>query len=298
MSNPNVSLDQWLILDAVVEKGSFQAAADALLKSQSSVSYSIRQLQQNLGVEVFQHKGRRAELTRAGEQILRRAKVLLEQAKSLESTARDLASGWEPEVTLAVDAIFPDQVLMRVLDRFAQVGRGTRLEIITTVLSGTEDVILQRQADIAISSTRPIGFIGENLVDVEFSCVASPDHILSQTGEVTEQDLMQQRQIVVRDSGSRRRSDAGWLRAEQRWTVSSFSQSINIITQGLGFGFIPTHMIQEELESNLLKLVAFDYGQIRSVPIFLIIADKYSSGPATSALADEIRRVAQTKSQT
>ena len=296
MNRPVVTLEQWQILEAVVDHGSFQAAADVMFKSQSSISYSMRQLQQNLGVDVFQHKGRRAILTSAGEQVLRKARALLEQAKSLERNASDLAVGWEPEVTIAVDAIFPDRVLLHALEQFAPISRGTRLEIVTTVLSGSDDAILQGKADIAITSNPPVGFIGESLVEVEFSAVTSPAHLLLQTDQITEQDLAQHRQIVVRDSGIHRRLNAGWLRAEQRWTVTSFQQSISIIKQGLGFAFIPTHMILKDLEAGLLQRIKLDRGQAITASTYLIFSDKYNAGPATNTLAEEFRLAAKAAS--
>ena len=91
MNNPKVTLDQWLILQAVGEEGGFQAAADRLHKSQSTVSYAIHQLQDKLGVELFEYRGRRAQLTESGEMILRRASALIEQAGTLERAATDLA---------------------------------------------------------------------------------------------------------------------------------------------------------------------------------------------------------------
>src|SRR5690606_27535069 len=76
---PRVTLEQWAVLQAVVEEGSFARAAEALNKSQSAVSYALKDMQQQLPVEVLTLKGRKAELTEAARLLLRRASALLEE---------------------------------------------------------------------------------------------------------------------------------------------------------------------------------------------------------------------------
>lgn len=289
--NINVSLEQWQVLQAVAEEGGFQAAADKLRKSQSTVSYSLQKLQENLGMTLFEYRGRRAQLTEAGQLILRRARHLLEQASNLERAARDLARGWEPQINLLVDVIFPESVLLEALAAFAPDSRGTRIDIFSHALSGSQDMIVQGQVELGIVGIVPTGFMGERLLEIEFIAVAHRSHPLHALAtSISEDTLRQYRQIVVRDSGVFRRTSTGWLGAEQRWTVNDFKDTVSYLLQGLGFAFIPRHFIEGELASGELRQLPLQQDSNRIVHAYLVYPDKASAGPGTRALAAELSK--------
>src|SRR6185312_17282010 len=100
-------------------------------------------------------------LTPTGEVLYRRAKALLDEAGSLEGAAATLAAGWEPELRLAVDIIFPTWLLLRCLARFAGEHPQTAIELYETVISGTEEALTLRKVHLAIAGTIPQGFAGE-----------------------------------------------------------------------------------------------------------------------------------------
>jgi DNA-binding transcriptional LysR family regulator len=283
---PRVSLEQWAVLQAVVDEGSFARAAEALNKSQSSVSYALKGLQEQLPAEVLTVQGRKAVLTPAGEALLRRARVLLEEAHSLERLAANLGEGWESEVRLAVEIIFPPDLLAQAMMAFAPESRGCRVQLIESVLSGTHEAILNRDVDLAITNRIPPGFLGQPLMPIEFLAVAHPEHPLHQLGrELTEHDLRLHRQLVVRDSGLKRKQDAGVLLAEQRWTVSHLETSIRFAAQGIGFAWLPREHIRDALARGLLKPLPLVAGASRHEELYLVYADRDSAGPATQALA-------------
>jgi DNA-binding transcriptional LysR family regulator len=293
MKEPRVSLEQWHIFRCVVEYGSFQAAADALLKSQSSVSYAVQKLQQRLGVPLFTHRGRRAVLTDAGQLMLQRAKDLLQQAATLEQAASDFVEGWEPQVNLVVNMVFPQKVLIKPFEEFGKRCPNTRLEVFSESLSGVDDKLTHREVDLAVCGLVPVGFIGEPLCEFTMLRVAHGEHPLLTLGRtIHEADMRQYRQIVVRDSGSHRRIDAGWLGAEQRWTVSHFYQSLDLLKQGLGYATMPKHMIERELASGELKPLPMQ--GLEAVPLKsnIVFADKRSAGRATFLLAQLIKEAA------
>lgn len=283
---PKTSLEQWAVLAAVVDEGGFAAAAEALDRSQSAVSYAVQQLQAAVPVALTEHKGRRTVLTEAGATLLRRARAVLAELDGLEAVAASLAQGWEGEIRLAVDVVFPPALLYEALGAFGPVCRMTRVEVVESVLSGTTEALLRRDVDLAIVGQLPPGFLGTRLMAVEFIAVAHRSHRLHALGRaVTLEDLKRERQIVVRDSGSRRRIDAGWLGAEQRWTVSHVKTSIEMLKHGLGFAWIPREHIRAELDSGLLVPLPLVEGGGRSADLHLVYTDRDSAGPATRELA-------------
>lgn len=288
---PRVTLEQWRMLQAVVDHGGYAGAAEALSKSVSTVNYGIRRLEAGLGVELLELEGRRAVLTRAGRELLRRSRYLLDEALAMERAAALLAKGWEPVVTLAVEVIFPQDRLLASLDAFARLTGTTRVELIESVLSGTTEQLFARTADLAITAWVPPGFLGEPLETVEFVAVAHPGHPLHRLDRpLTQRDLRQHRQLVVRDSGVKESRDAGWLGAEQRWTVSHLATSVDAVTRGMGFAWLPRHRIARQLEAGELQPLPLVEGALRHHELYLVFADRDDAGPATRALADCLRK--------
>jgi DNA-binding transcriptional LysR family regulator len=288
-ANPRISLEQWRSLLAVVDAGGYAQAAEVLHKSQSAVTYAVQKMETLLGVKVFEVVGRKAHLTPTGEVLYRRAKALLEEAGALEGAAGRLAAGWEPELRLAVEIIFPTWLLLRCFARFAEERPQTRIELYETVLSGTEEVLLQRKVDLAICSQVAPGFAGDPLMRLRFIAAAHPQHPLHQLGrELTLQDLRKHRHLMIRDTGSQRRSGS-WLGAEQSWTVSHKATSIHAAGMGLGFAWFPEETVLGELEGGVLKALPLREGGERWAELYLVFADRDYAGPGALRLAEIIR---------
>ena len=145
MEQVKVALAHWRALVAVVDHGGYASAAEALGKSQSTVSHSIGRLQELLGTRVLRIQGRKAVLTQVGSVVLRRARALLNEAGDIERMARTLAAGVESEVAIAVDTVFPNQVLLPALHSFAQQYPGTRIEVFETVITGVEELMAREK---------------------------------------------------------------------------------------------------------------------------------------------------------
>lgn len=287
-----ISLDQWRALLAVIDEGGYARAAEALRKSQSSISYAIGQLESQLGIRVFELQGRRAVPTAAGQLLYRRARLLLDEAAAVEQAACRLAAGVEAELRLAVDLIVPAPLLLPCLARFTEQFPETRIDILESTLGGTEDAILQRQVDLAITARVPPGFLGEPLLRMPFVAVAHPDHPLHQLGrEATFEDLRRHRQVIVRDSGHGRRRDEGWLGAEQRWTMSHMVSSLAVLRAGLAFAWLPLAYIEEDLASSQLRRLPLREGGERFAQTYLVFTDRDGAGPAALHLAALLREL-------
>jgi DNA-binding transcriptional LysR family regulator len=288
-ANPRISLEHWRSLLAVVDAGGYAQAAEVLHKSQSAVTYAVQKMEALLGVKIFEVIGRKAHLTSTGEVLYRRAKALVDEAAALEGAAGTLAAGWEAELRLSAEIIFPTWLLLQCFARVAEERPQTRIELYENVLSGTDEALLQRKVDLAICSQIPRGFMGDHLMRVRFIALAHPDHPLHRLGrELTLQDLRKQRHLIIRDTGSQRRSGS-WLGAEQNWTVSQKATSIHAAVMGLGFAWFPEDTVRGELERGELKPLPLREGGERWGELYLVFADRDYAGPGARRLAEVIR---------
>jgi DNA-binding transcriptional LysR family regulator len=289
MPNTRISLEQWRSLLAVVDAGGYAQAAGVLNKSQSAVTYAVQKIEALLGVKAFEVVGRKAQLTPTGEVLYRRAKALLDEAVALEGAAGNLAAGWEPELRLAVETLFPTWLLLQCFAHFAEERPRTRIELYETVLSGTEEALVQRRVDLAICSRVPPGFAGDPLMRLRFIAAAHPDHPLHRLGrDLTLQDLRRHRHLIIRDTGSQRRSGS-WLGAEQSWTVSNKATSIHAAGLGLGFAWYAEEWVRGDLARGALKQLPLREGGERWGDLYLLFADRDYAGPGALRLAEIIR---------
>ncbi|MDQ2069095.1 LysR family transcriptional regulator [Natronospira bacteriovora] len=287
------TLAQWRALQAVVDHGGFAQAAAVLNRSQSSVSYAVGRLEESLGVRLLKLSGRRARLTDAGSALLRGARNLLSEARELESLAATLAEGWEAELSLAVDGLCPEPLLSSALEDFASQASATRVEISEEVLSGASEAISEGRVDLALSPEVPGGFLGEPILEVAFLPVAHPDHALNGLNRsLTNDDLRRERQIVIRDSARQGRRDHGWLGAPRRWTVTSLESARRLVTQGLGFAWLPAPVVAADIDSGRLRQLQLQAGGGRRSHLYLVVARPNSLGPAARLLVDCLRTAA------
>ena len=288
MAGPKISLEQWKALVSVVESGGYAQAAARIHKSQSTLSYSIQKLERLLAVKVFEIEGRKARLTDSGHILYARGKALVADAERLEQAAAALAAGWEAEIRLAVEIIFPTWLLLESLAVFGQEHPHTRIELYETVIGGNTDALIQGLVDFAIGPTVPPGFIGDPLMEVSAVLAAAPSHPLHQLDRpIVAADLKPHRHLVIRDTGSRRERAASVV-ANQRWVVSHKATSIRAAVMGLGFAWYAEDAIREELASGRLKALPMREGAERRVPLYLICADRDGLGPGARRLAEVI----------
>lgn len=289
MYRPKSTLEQWRILQAVVDYGGYAQAAKALNKSQSSLNHAVAKLQSMLGVQLLSVIGRKAELTEAGVVMLRRSRDLSQNIESLEQLAVNINQDWEPEIILSVDLAFPRALLLPALDEFLPQSRGSRLTIIDTVLTGSTEAITQQQADLAIVMNIPKGYLGEALCHVEFLLVCHPDHELAQLPQpLSPSTLAQHLQIVIKDTANNPQESTGWLKSEKRWTVSQFDTAIDILKRNIGFCWLPKHKVFHNIERNELRNIQVQGSAFKQLTGFLVSSAPEQQGPGTALLSDLI----------
>jgi DNA-binding transcriptional LysR family regulator len=291
MGMAKTTLEQWAVLAAVVDAGGFAQAAQTLNRSQSAVSYAVARLQESLQLPLLAVEGRKSVLTPDGRTLLARARHMLQDLDALERLADSLRRGWEPELTLVVDAAFPRSRLLGIIEQLQQSCPSTQIQLADVVLSGAEEAIIGGAADVVVTSRVPPGFLGDWLLDVKFIAVARPDHALFRIGrELTADDLTRHVQAVVRDSGSAHPRDEGWLGAERRFTVSSLDASLATVEAGLAYAWLPEHLLTERLERKSLQRLPLATGSARSVSLHLVLARPNVPGPAARAAVAAFHR--------
>lgn len=253
-----LSLDALQILDAIDRRGSFAAAGKALHKVPSTISYTVSKLEQDLGVQLFDRVGPRADLTEAGQALLEEGRHLLRAARELELRVRRVASGWEAELTLAVDSMFQPALLAQDIADFSAVAEQTRVRLISEALSGTWEALLDRRADLLVGAAGEGpsggGYVVEALGVVRFVFAVAPSHPLAaMSGPLGRDALAEHCAIAVADSARRLLPrTVGLLMGQETVTVPDMLSKFRLQCAGLGFGFLPEPYVQAAVAQGRL----------------------------------------------
>jgi DNA-binding transcriptional LysR family regulator len=288
---PRITLEQWRALQAVVDAGGYAQAAEALHKTQSTLTYAVQKIERLLDLKVFEIRGRKAVLTEPGQVLYRRARTLLEEATLLERGAVAMSKDWQPEIGIAVEILFPTWLLIECLGEFAKERPETRIEVYETVMTDTLRLLKEGVVDIGIGSEE-VGMTGEPLMRVEFMAVAHPSHPLHRLGrKLTARDLKRHRRILLRETGPQRNAEVPGV--ELRWTFSNKASQIRALVSGHGYAWVPVDNVRGELAAGELAVLPMAQGA-RSTRLMIGFDDPDYPGRDAARLAEIIReRVAR-----
>ncbi len=285
-----VTMDQWVMFQAVVETGSFSGAAEKLHKSQSTISYGLTKMQSKLGVILYEIKGRKAVLTEAGKKMHTHAERLTRIAYDIEECGRDMVEGLECELNFVFDGMLPRKILLQMLAEYGALNSVTQLNVSEGLLSGPTQALESGAADIVITSHVPPNFVGYKLLDIETIPCAHEDSELHAFGRpINMNDLTSYRNIIARDSGTINRTE-GWLGATKSWKVDSLSLKRDLMSAGVGFAWAPKYVVHDS--SNPLKPLEMLEGGCRTVPLYVASQSIETLGPSGKQLLEVIMRYA------
>jgi len=248
------------ILDTISRKGSFAAAADALYKVPSALTYQMGKLEKDLNVALFNREGYRTTLTPAGEALLSQGRQLLEMADAVESHVQRVATGVETNITITTSDLLSIEALHPVLVSFYQQNFGTRVKLTQEVFGGTWDAIATGRADIAIGAPAdpPIGggYHTKLLGEVEFVFAVASDHPLAALPEpLSSEDVIQYRAVVAADSSRNLPPrSAGILTGQDLLTVPDMRAKVAAQIAGLGVGNMPALTANPYVDSGQLVI--------------------------------------------
>ncbi|MBL4827920.1 MAG: LysR family transcriptional regulator [Spongiibacteraceae bacterium] len=153
--NP-ITIEILEMLDAIDRRGSFAKAAEELNKATSALSYGVQKLEEQLGLTVFQRQGRRSVLTPAGQLIRDEGRKILSSTTQLAEKAKELASGWEPRLTIAIESTLNHPVFFKVLEQFLREHDSMEIDISESMLSGGWEALEQDRVDLIVGSPGPV----------------------------------------------------------------------------------------------------------------------------------------------
>lgn len=290
------TLEQWQTLHHIEQAGSIQAAAHTLNKSHTTLIYSVKKLEQQLGIELVTVKGRRAVLTKHGKTLLRRADSMLEQAHELEVMSAQLNSGVESEITIAIDHLCDPLWLYQPMSKFLESNSATSIQVVETSLSKTTEMVVNEQADISIINLPITNYPAEAFGTTTMVPVVATHHPLAAKENLQLTDFATTCQIVVRDLGQglETKRNVGWLKSRQRITVDNFDHALRAVEQGVGYCRLPEHLVQYRENPNI-KVLQIEQSQRYQVALHLTLPKGVNTGPAATALYQQLLETVKNK---
>jgi len=261
-TNP-ISIEVLEILDAIDRRGSFAKAAEELNKATSALSYGVQKLEEQLDITVFQREGRRSVLTPAGRLILEDGRLILNATTTLADKAKELATGWEPKLNIALDSLLNYRLFFEVLEGFLQEHPGLEVDVCECVLSGGWEALEHDKVDLVVGVPGPVllqkGFRTLAITNSELIPVIAAHHAkahLASDAKALEVVLPKLRRVVVHDTSTVNvaRSE-GLSIAKQILYVQTLDLKVAALLAGLGIGHLPRNRIQQYLnDGQLLEL--------------------------------------------
>ena len=253
-----ISLELLQVLDAIDRHGSFTAAAKALHRVPSALSHAVAKLESDLDITLFIREGRRAMLNAAGRTLLDDGRHLLRAARELERRIQRIATGWESELRIGLDAIIPAERLLPLIRRFYDAGHQTQIRLSNEVLGGTWDALATDRADLVIGAPGDPparGGIGSRqLCHTRMRLVVAPDHPLARAPTpITAADLALHRAIVIADTSQELTARTiGLQDGQDALRVPDMRAKAAAQLAGLGVGHLPGWIAAPEIAAGRL----------------------------------------------
>ncbi|MBP9682243.1 MAG: LysR family transcriptional regulator [Bacteriovorax sp.] len=280
-----MTLEQIITIEAIVEWGSFKAAADALHKSQPSISMAIKKLEEEYQVTLFSRDKYRPTLTNEGRIFFEKAKLVLKEFRALEVMAQQMSKGEEVEIRISIDAVSPVSLILKFLKRFFNNHPMTKLKLSFEVLNGTLERLLEGDVDFAITPVPE----GDWEIDILFltrtKMIPVMRSDLVKNKKITDSFLRDLNQVILADSARKmKKASSGILEGAKSVTLSEISFKKEMILQGLGWGGLPHEMIKSELARKILTPIKTPLIKESSMEIFLVRDKTKVMGPVAREL--------------
>ena len=261
MSSPGTpTLDQLRVFLAVVETGSFAAAGRRLGRAVSVVSYGIGNLEEQLGLSLFDREGtRKPVLTAAGRAVLGEARGIAQGIDELRAKVKGLLEGLEAEVNLAVDVMLPAQRVATVLRGFAKAFPTVSLRLHVEALGAITALVLDGRAAIGISGPLSLGIDGvdcNSAGSVALVPVAAPTHELALMERIAPGAGRDYVQLVLTDRSPLTEGRDFSVLSPRTWRLADLGAKHALLREGIGWGNMPLPLVAADLAAGTLVRLA------------------------------------------
>ncbi len=279
--NP-ITIEVLETLDAIERRGSFAKAAEELNKATSAVSYAVQKLEEQLDIALFQRQGRRSVLTPAGRLLLAEGREILQTTARLANKAKEVATGWEPRLNIAVESVQSYPVFFGALHEFLNDHPTLEIDICECVLNGGWEALELGRVDLIVGSPGPVplqkGYRAIPMARADLVPVIASHHVqagLVSNHETLKAALPKLRRIVTHDTSfvAIKRSE-GLSNDGHKLYVQNVDQKVEAILAGIGIGHLPRQRIQQHLSSGALIPLDFVEGDIHDNFIAWKISNK------------------------
>ncbi len=291
-----LTLDQLRLFLAVVDAGSFSAAARALHRAQSAVSYGIANLEGQLGFPLFDRTTRKPRLTAPGEELAAEARAVCAQVDRLKARAVGITQGVEARLAIAVDHLFPLPALVSALVEFRDRFPTVSLTLHTEELGAVGELVIQRTCSVGIGPLVP--HLPENierlpLASVTMVHVAAPAHPLARhRGPLPSTLLNEYVQVVLADRSHLTEDYEVGVYSGRTWRVLDLTAKHALLRAGLGWGGMPIHVVADDLARK--KLVRLRLEETGTTPLEVMLFSMHRvaepPGPAARWLVDHLAK--------
>jgi DNA-binding transcriptional LysR family regulator len=285
------TLDQLRILAAIVECGSFSAAARKLGRAQSVISYAVGNLEAHLGLSLFDRAGRAPALTEAGRALVADARRVGMLVDEWRARADALRRGTEAEVSLAVDVLFPIPILVAVLSDFAAAYPTVTLRLRMEAIGGVAQLVSQGACGLGVSGwagPMPAELRGRGIGTLRLVAVAAPSHALAALASVSSRDAREHIQLVLSDSSRATEGIDFGVLSLRTWRLGDLGAKHALLKAGLGWGNMPEHLVGEDIAAGRLVRLAIEESPEYAYPISIVQRNDTTLGPAAAWIADAV----------
>lgn len=290
-----VTLDQLRTFIAAVDEGSFSAAGRKLRRAQSVVSQTLANLEAQLGVKLFDRSARYPRLTEEGRSLLADARSVADNVDEFKARARAMREGLEPELSVAMDVMYPMEALTRAAVHSRKTYPHTPLRLCVEALGGVIKPVLDRTCSIGVIGSLPIApdeLQSEPLPSVLFVTVASPSHPLAKRrGVVSAQGIAKHVQLVLSDRTPLSQGRDFGVLSPLTWRLADLGAKHAFLKAGLGWGHMPLHMVKADLDSAaLVKIRVEGTPRDMNLPMRVVFRKDAPPGPAARAFIGQLKR--------
>lgn len=287
------TLDQLAVFLAIVEEGSFAAAARKLGRATSVVSYAIANLEAQLGLALFDRTGTRTpRLTEAGRAVLNDARTVGLAVDGLIAKARGLQAGLEAEVALVVDVMVPMQTLVAAFESFSAAFPTVPLRLYVEAMGAVTQMVRDGIAGVGLSGPLDRGLDGmehRQVGSVRLVPVAAPTHPLARlNGRAPAAEARKHLQLVLTDRSALTAGRDFAVLAAQTWRLADLGAKHALLSAGIGWGSMPEAMVRGDLASGRLVRLDLDAWDNASYPLQVVHRRTTPPGPASRWLVERI----------